>query len=47
LATAAGSALVPNGTAGTLALAVAAGVAFTSVTALVTGVAAGSGIAII
>lgn len=46
VATAAGSALVPNATAGTLALAVAAGVSFTSVVALVTGVAAGSAVAI-
>lgn len=43
-ATAAGVALVPNGTAGTLALAAAADITFTSVVALVTGVAAGSGV---
>lgn len=45
VATAAGSALVPNATAGTLALAQATDVTFSSAVALVTGVAAGSAVA--
>jgi hypothetical protein len=45
VSTAAGSALLPNATAGTLALATAADVTFSSAVALVTGVAAGSGVA--
>lgn len=45
VSTAAGSALVPNGTAGTLAIAQATDVTFSSAVALVTGVAAGSAVA--
>lgn len=45
VSTAAGGALVPNATAGTLAVATAADVTFSRAVALVTGVAAGSAVA--